>query len=411
MARAPLARLGNIAGGPADVPATCLWIQFLDSGGGTKALLDQGAGISLMPYRVYHDLTNRKPLRQSDRRIEAVNKSSVPCHGMVYLDIKIGHHTCKQRFYVCDNDVSTLLGRDFLSDSNVTTTYYKAPAKPQVLVKGKPVPSYTYKSKILRNRVSLIESVTVQPGQEIQLQGRVSGSPDTDNTPCVVEPTVSMFHKTGVMVARVLTTPTNDTCCVRMMNVSTKPARLWRGMSLGTLREVEEQRQYSALSPQQHPEQQSASASATEQVSVVEAIQQQIDDDLANVDKLKKSPYTTLPPHIEELYHRSTAELDDEQQRDLYQLLSVYQDTFAKDANDIGTTKWVKHDVDTGDEPPVRQRPRRLRFEQRPILQQLSPTYNNRNVSAPARQNGPLMSSLSKRKVTTPRKAHNGVCA
>ena len=201
------------------------------------------------------------------------------------------------------------------------------PAKPLVTIRGVPVPVYTYKSSSSKNRVSLIETVTVKPGQEVQLQARVNGPDDSENTPCLLEPTKTLFPKTGVLVARVLTTPKQETCCVRLMNASILPVKLWRGMSLGTLQEVEEQRCYSTATP----------PSTTATVGVVEAVQQQIDSDLANVDKLKKSPYSVLPPHIDELYQRSIAELDEEQQRDLYQLLCVYQDTFAKDANDIGT--------------------------------------------------------------------------
>ena len=112
------------------------------------------------------------------------------------------------------------------------------------------------------------------------------------------------------------------------MDASILPVKLRQGMSLGTLQEIEDERCYSTAAP----------PSTTTTAGVVEVVtQQQIDQDLANVDKLKKSPNSVLPPHINELYQRSIAELDDEQRRDLNQPLCVYQDTFAKDANDIGT--------------------------------------------------------------------------
>ena len=86
-------------------------------------------------------------------RIEAVNESTVSCHRMVNLDIKIGSNTCKKRFQVRDDRVSTLLGRDFLSNK-VVTAYDKMPAKPQVLIRHHP------------KTVCLIETVTVKAGQE-----------------------------------------------------------------------------------------------------------------------------------------------------------------------------------------------------------------------------------------------------
>ena len=66
--------------------------------------------------------------------------------------------------------------------------------------------------------MSLIETVTVKAGQEVQLQTRVNGPEDAENTPCIMEPAKTLFPKKGVLVARVLTTPKQETCCVRLMN-------------------------------------------------------------------------------------------------------------------------------------------------------------------------------------------------
>ena len=76
---------------------------------------------------------------------------------------------------------------------------------------------------------------------------------------------------------------------------------LLRGMSLGTRQEVEEERCYSKPK----------SSATTTTVGVVEAVQQQIDSDLANVDQLKKPSNSVLPPHIDELYQRRIEELND----------------------------------------------------------------------------------------------------
>ena len=41
-------------------------------------------------------------------------------------------------------------------------------------------------------------------------------------------------------------------------------------------------------------------------------------------------------------------------------LLDEFHHVFAKDKYDLGKTNLVKHHIDTGDEPPGRQKPRRL---------------------------------------------------
>ena len=96
--------------------------------------------------------------------------------------------------------------------------------------------------------------------------------------------------------------------------------------------------------------------------------QRHIEQGIRTVDK-KRAPNDTLAPHVQELYARSLDELNARQQHELRRLLTTHQDVFVKDANNIGCTRWVKHDVDTGEELPIRQYQRRVRYERRPVLQ------------------------------------------
>ena len=59
------------------------------------------------------------------------------------------------------------------------------------------------------------------------------------------------------------------------------------------------------------------------------------------------------------MYEASIAELNGTQRRSLRELLAKYEDIFARDANDIGKAKNIKHHIDTGNEDPVVQKPRR----------------------------------------------------
>ena len=49
----------------------------------------------------------------------------------------------------------------------------------------------------------------------------------------------------------------------------------------------------------------------------------------------------------------------------LKQLVGEFDDIFALDGDDLGCTDVVKHKVDTGDSPPIKQYPRRTPFVQR----------------------------------------------
>ena len=350
--------------GDVDGIATCIWLKFTETGCGTRALLDTGAGISLLPKNVYDTMTSQPPLQPSDKRITGANDSPIDCYGKA--DIKIAFHefSCLQTFYVCEDDVSPLLGRDFMRSNDV----YTRPAHNAVYKDGKKIPAYDLASKV-RNRVSLISSVTLKPGEEIQTVAHIQGKQAPEDITCIVQPARSLFLRTGVQLARVIDVPTQRTCRVRLLNTADDSVRLWSGQTVATLQKAIQTRPYSDAQPRDDLRMCDASKRQVHHVTTDKEIQQKIDDDIKNVNKKKLKPEDVLPTYLQPLYDRSVAELDDQQRADLLRLLSTYRDIFAKDSNDIGMTTWVKHDVDTGEEQPVRQRPRRLRYEQRPVLQ------------------------------------------
>ena len=61
-----------------------------------------------------------------------------------------------------------------------------------------------------------------------------------------------------------------------------------------------------------------------------------IAEDMANVALKKKPIQQTLPPYLQDLFDRSTGELNKEQSKRLHDLLCTYQDAFSRDSNDIG---------------------------------------------------------------------------
>ena len=70
--------------------------------------------------------------------------------------------------------------------------------------------------------------------------------------------------------------------------------------------------------------------------------------------------YLKVPDHLDELYRRSIVAIGNiVQRRALSDLFWKYEDVFAMNKLDIGRAKGIKHHIDTADERPVHQRPRR----------------------------------------------------
>lgn len=66
--------------------------------------------------------------------------------------------------------------------------------------------------------------------------------------------------------------------------------------------------------------------------------------------------------HLLEAVHLQGADLTNEERAQLGSLLKDYEDTFAMEPSELGSTDRVKHTIRTGDHPPIRQPARRIPF-------------------------------------------------
>ena len=100
----------------------CVWTEFEGARKGARALLDTGAGISLLPRRIFDAV--RKPqkarLKPTDRNIKGANGKSIECFGQAMVKLSIEGHEFKHRFFVCQDSVAVLLGRDFMKDAKIS---------------------------------------------------------------------------------------------------------------------------------------------------------------------------------------------------------------------------------------------------------------------------------------------------
>ncbi len=81
-----------------------------------------------------------------------------------------------------------------------------------------------------------------------------------------------------------------------------------------------------------------------------------------NSESSKSCADMKLPQHLSDLFECSSKRLNHHEKEQLRLLLIKHSDVFAKSADDLGHTYVVKHRIDTGDNPPVKQRPRRPPF-------------------------------------------------
>ena len=73
----------------------------------------------------------------------------------------------------------------------------------------------------------------------------------------------------------------------------------------------------------------------------------------------------TLPAHLKIVWDANVTDLTDEQRLIFFNLLIRHQSVFAKNKYDLGQTDLVQHEIDTGDNRPIKQAARRLPLNKR----------------------------------------------
>jgi hypothetical protein len=73
-------------------------------------------------------------------------------------------------------------------------------------------------------------------------------------------------------------------------------------------------------------------------------------------------PVAEVSEHLQDLLERSAKELDPSEREKLAELLTEFQDVFARSEFDFGGFTALEHEIDTGDAHPIKERMRRTPY-------------------------------------------------
>ena len=171
------------------------------------------------------------------------------------------------------------------------------------------------------------------------------GKADVDGRPVVVEPSKTVYGKTGPVVCKIAATPRRRAVPLRIANPGDATVTIYKGTTVGILSDVTESTDW-----------------GTVEVKHTYRKPQVTQDDMIAAVEVNHTTEEAgeLPEHVRQLYEESSKDLTSQQCETLKKLLGEYNDIFARHSADFGRTKLLKHDIDTGNEPPVKQRPRRF---------------------------------------------------
>lgn len=373
--------------------ASYIWVRLHPDTPPLLMLVDSGADHSVLPKTAYYAISKgqRPKLEPPEIHMTAVNNTKVGCLGKIDLEIMIENKTYAQTFHISSEEVIPLLGRDFMFTYDVLDR----PARNLLLISDVPVTAYTRDGLQKSALVTAKRDIHVPAGARLVVKARVCGRHIIEGKPYCMETTKNLFPRTGAVAAKVIVVVRAKTVPVELFNPMKVAATIPQGMILGVLEEATDTKDWSPSEASatnnlnmttQEARINRLSSEPIKSVSlpagdipashtaktllenrlpreVPECIAESQEENLEKGSRLQRE----VPGHVKELYEESREYLDTFVDGELRELLCDFDDIFAVDNYDLGRSTTVTHRIDTGDERPVRQRPRRqpqMQFEE-----------------------------------------------
>ena len=184
-------------------------------------------------------------------------------------------------------------------------------------------------------RVTLSETVTIPPNSEIIVQGKINDK-SNNLTHAIVQPTSSQLSNRGILIAKTLVDVHTGELPVRLANTSNDSQKIYSG----------------TLAAQCEP---------------VEVIANDFEGPSQNYGRLMPAPneQDSVPVHLKDLFDSSKTLLSETETIALNELLVKHADAFSKYKGDIGRCTLIEPRINTGNNPPIKQAPRRLSLVKR----------------------------------------------
>ena len=318
-----------------------------------KVLVDTGASRCCIREDYFNKIPGTSLSLLKGVRIRSATGRDLQTLGRAECTFTLGNRDYKMEFIVCRNlRRPAILGLDFLRQNRIGTTWtptgtFALQRGEEVLVESIEVcfentnPIITaYKHYTMPARSIMI--VTAKANMQLQDQGRVfevNATPSfMDKHPSII--TLPVLHKTDQ--------ETRENVPYLLINLSMEDEEIEKGEELAEM----------TVCPYQLNEMETEQTDEEEINNIEEdKIFEQCDmfDDKTEVDK----KFITSPAQIESQrkVKLQNAPITDEDRSNFKELCNKYTDIFSRSSEDIGHTPLLKMDIDTGDSPPVCQRP------------------------------------------------------
>ena len=289
----------------------------------THMLIDTGSDVSIIREDVWKSISKDDHLHSiSGQPVTVANGGELHVLSQAKVALQVGDmrddFTC---LIARELTQECILGSDFLVKHHCIINLSQ-----QILrlhIDGQSIPFHVHNTDPQEPKTVchvFFPETTVLPGQtEVELP--LSLTTSTNHGTVLLEPARAFIEKYGVLIARSLTLAGTGTTMVRMLNPSSAPVTIYQNEKAGELHPI-----------------------TGESVCTIQ---------LTKLRKQCRDP--ALVEKAIELLLPDSPELKPSDKQKLQELLYNFSDVVSVDANDLGQTTLVQHEINTGDATPIRQ--------------------------------------------------------
>ena len=295
-----------------------LYVEGSINGKLCKMLIDTGASVSIVSTSMINE--HNKVLSKSPfTQLRTATGQVTPVHGCSTLDITIGRYSGQHVMLVADVMDCCIIGLDFLQQYRCTLDI----AGRVLQMDGMQIKLLPRTAPIgpICQRIVTMEPLEIKAGEDAMIPaGLIPGGHHSGFG--VIESNHRKNMADGLLLGRTLVDLEDEVLPVRVANVTDKTLKIAPGTWIADCHTVDYVERNVPVQPQR-----------------------------------KHAP---LPAYLNDVYARSTEDLDGEQQQIVFDLLLEFEDVFASSPSEMGRTSLTRHRIDTGDTPPIRQPARRM---------------------------------------------------
>ena len=325
---------------------TGLYVDVKLEGVDMSFTVDTGATRTIISQEIFNRIPSEKRTQLVSKEVlrpmVGANGSRINTYGRYEVEIEIGSLKLQKDVVVAEIQDEGLMGMDILDNGSGDNRIHLNP--PAIEIDGVKCPCRKYGPQGIR-RVRAADHFLIPAYTEQILPvyvDRLESDDERVEVNVVIEPTPSFTERYSLDVGRTLVNLNiGPTVFMRLVNATRQDVSVHQDTVMGVAEDVEN----SDIIMVDTKESSSDNVSRSEE---------------EHCTKLKVVDDSTIPEHLKELYEQTIKGKSDHEKTKIAKLLILAQDTFSKHDDDLGLTSVTKHIIDTGNERPIKQAPRRV---------------------------------------------------